>query len=57
MGKRVRGWVRLFSIFSIGVFVLSGTKAEAFLDLNASLSVPKTLLVSKQRNKPVQISI
>jgi len=42
MGKRVRAWVWLFSIFLIGVFVLSVTKAEAFLDLNASLSVSET---------------
>jgi len=42
MGKRVRAGVRLFSIFSIGVLVLSVTKAEAFLDLNASLSVSET---------------
>ncbi len=42
MGKRIRAGVRLFSIFSIGVLVLSVTKAEAFLDLNASLSVSET---------------
>jgi len=42
MGKRVRAWARLFFIFSIGVLVLSVTKTEAFLDLNASLSVSET---------------
>jgi len=42
MGKRIRAGVRLFSIFSIGVFILSVTKAEAFLDLDASLSVSET---------------
>jgi len=42
MGKRVTAGVRLFSIFSIGVFVLSVTKAEAFLDLDASVGVSET---------------